>query len=107
MAYIQIQWTSGKIDEAKKISKELVKRKWVACANILPHVDSFYLWEGKVQEDKEVKVFFKTKEEYFPRVRDYIIEHASYEIPEVSQILITDANPDYVRWLFEELSETE
>ncbi|MDN3506762.1 MAG: divalent-cation tolerance protein CutA [Simkaniaceae bacterium] len=84
-----------------------IKKKWVACANILPHVESLYIWEGAIQEDKEVKVFFKTKEEYFARVRDYIVEHATYEVPEVSQIPITDANIDYINWLTDVLAKEE
>lgn len=107
MAYIQIQWTCQNQEEAKKIAKELVKRKWVACANILPFVDSFYLWEGKLKEDREVKVFFKTRDDYFARVRDYIIEHASYDVPEISKIPITEANPDYIAWLVDALIEEE
>lgn len=103
MAYIQIQWTSDSMQEAKEIAKTLVKKKWVACANILPHVDSFYLWDDKLQEDKEVKVFFKTKDAFFARVRDYIIEHANYDVPEVSKISISDANPDYIAWMSEHL----
>lgn len=105
MAYIQIQWTSDSMSEAKEIAKTLVKKKWVACANILPHVDSFYLWDGKLQEDKEVKVFFKTKDAYFAKVRDYIMEHASYDVPEISKIAISDANPDYIAWMSEHLTE--
>lgn len=107
MAYIQIQWTCESLEEAKEISKKLVKKKWVACANILPYVDSFYMWDGKLKEDKEVKVFFKTRDNFFARVRDYIIEHSSYEIPEVSKIPITEANPDYINWLVESLEESE
>ncbi|NGX37749.1 MAG: Divalent-cation tolerance protein CutA [Chlamydiae bacterium] len=107
MAYIQIQWTSDSLNEAKQIAKELVRKKWVAVANILPYVDSFYLMDGKMQEEKEVKVFFKTKDELFAKVRDYIIQHATYDVPEVSKILIADANPDYISWLFEQLAEEE
>jgi len=105
MVYIQIQWTCASIEEAKKIAKELVKKKWVACANILPQVESLYIWEGAIQEDKEVKVFFKTKEEFFPRIRDFIIEHASYDVPEIAQTQVTDANPDYVQWLYQSLED--
>ena len=107
MAYVQIQWTSDSLDEAKQIAKELVRKRWVACANILPYVDSFYLFDGKMQEAKEVKVFFKTKDELFAKVRDYIMQHASYDVPEISKIPITDANPDYITWLFEQLAEEE
>lgn len=105
MAYIQIQWTTDQIDEAKAIARELVKKRWVACANILPHVESLYLWDDELHEDREVKVFFKTKDAFFARVRDYIIEHAHYDVPEVSKIPITDANPDYTAWMSEHLIE--
>lgn len=107
MAYIQIQWTSENIEEAKKISRDLVKKKWVACANIVPDVLSIYIWGGKIQEDREVKVFFKSRDEFFAKVRDYIIEHASYDVPEISKVAITDANPDYINWLYEHLTIVE
>lgn len=107
MAYIQIQWTSEHIEEAKQIARELVRKKWVACANIVPDVESIFLWQGKVQEEKEVKVFLKTREEFFAKVRDYIIQHASYDVPEVSKVPITDANPDYINWLYEHLTIEE
>jgi len=97
--YIQIQWTSESLQEAREIAKALVEKRWVACANVLPHVESFYLWEGKLEEGKEVKVFLKTSEANFGKVRDYILAHASYDVPEIAQLPITAANPEYVSWL--------
>lgn len=99
MSYVQIQWTCNNIEEARKISQELVKKKWVACANILPHVESIYYWNGKIAEDSEVKVFFKTRDEYFVKILDYIIQHGSYDVPEISKIPILEGNPEYIRWL--------
>lgn len=104
MAYIQIQWTSEHAEEAKKIARELIKKRWVACANIFPEIDSIYMWQGKIQEDREVKVFFKTRDEFFSRVRDYIIQHASYDVPEISKVSIAEGNPEYVAWLYEHVS---
>lgn len=98
-AYIQIQWTTDDIEEAKKIATYLIKNKWVACANIIPNITSIYSWEGQIQEEHEVKVLLKTREENFPKIRDYIIDKGSYDVPEVAKILIDESNPEYTKWL--------
>ena len=102
-SYIQIQWTTASLSEAEEIAKALLSKKWVACAQILPSITSFYLWEGEMQEAKEVKVFFKTKESFFAKIAAFIIENASYEIPEIAQIPIGSANQEYIDWLEETL----
>jgi len=100
---IQIQWTCGTIEEASEVAKALVEKRLVGCANIIPHVESIYLWEGKLRQDQEVKVLFKTIESNFEKVKDYILAHASYEVPEISQVQISDANPEYEEWLVQSL----
>lgn len=100
--YIHIYWTCANLEEAKRISKELLEKKWIACANIIPEICSLYSWKGKIQEDREVKVIFKTCYPFFERVRDYIIEHGSYDIPEISAFSTLGVNPAYTAWLEEE-----
>lgn len=48
---------------------------------------------------QEVKVFFKIREEKFAEVQDYILKHCSYEVPEVSKILLDAGNPAYFEWI--------
>jgi len=96
---IQIQWTAANIEEARAIAKELVERKWVGCANLLPQIESIYLWEGKLEESSEIKVFLKTEDTFFQKVLEYIVENSSYDVPEVSKIQIDEANPSYEMWL--------
>lgn len=103
--YVQVQWTAPNEKEAREIAKALVQKKLVACANILPHVDSYYIWQNELKEDREVKVFLKTRDDFFQKVADYILSHTSYEIPEISKFSITDANPDYIAWLFDALPD--
>ncbi len=96
---ILILWTCATLEEARCICKELVERKLVACANIIPHVESIYFWEKKVEKGSESKVFLKTLECHFEAVKDYIKAHCSYDVPEVSQIPIDKGNADYFRWV--------
>lgn len=96
---ILILWTCATLEEARRICRELVEKKWVACANIIPHVESIYFWQEKVETGSESKIFFKTTQDRFESVKNYIKEHCSYEVPEVSQIHIDDGNADYFRWV--------
>jgi periplasmic divalent cation tolerance protein len=96
---VLILWTCATLEEARRISHELVANKLIACANIIPHVESIYLWDDKVENGNEAKVFLKTKDSHFELVRDYIKEHCSYDIPEISKIHIDSGNPDYFRWV--------
>lgn len=97
--FVIIQWTSANIDEARVIARQLVEGKHVACANIIPVVESIYLWKGKVETDQEVKVFFKTREEKFDVVKEFIRNNASYEVSEILKINIDDANEEYLQWI--------
>ena len=52
-----IYMTAGSKDEATKIGKELVTARLAACVNLLDNMNSFYLWEGEIQDDTEVVMF--------------------------------------------------
>lgn len=101
--YIHIYWTSAHFEEAKKISKELLEKKWIACANIFPEIFSLYHWKGQIQEDREVKVIFKTHRDFFEKIHKYILKNASYEVPEIAAFSVLEANPAYVKWLEKEI----
>ena len=97
--YIQIHWTCGGLDEARQISQYLVQEKLVACASIIPWVESIFLWEEKLDTCQESKVIFKTRKELFPAVKHAILERAKYEVPEILAIPIIDGSEEYLEWV--------
>ena len=101
--FIQIQWTCSTVEEAKKICSSLVERRLIACANIISNVESIYLWKGEVETSSEVKVYLKTVDEKFSAIQAYILEHCSYEVPEILKVAVLDGNPTYLQWLEESL----
>ena len=97
--FVQIQWTAPSLEEARRVATLLVKEKLVACANLIPHVESIYLWKGELEQCHEVKVFLKTRGDLFPQVQEHIKNNCSYEVPEISQIAFDDGNPAYFDWV--------
>lgn len=96
---IYIFWTAPDENEAERIIKGLIQKKWVACANIFPAIRSFFWWNGEVQDVVEVKVVLKTQTIFFDPIASYIQEEGSYDVPEVSMVLIDQVHPQYLKWL--------
>ena len=96
---ITIFWTSATVEEARRIGRHLVEKHLVACVNIIPHVESLFFWEGKVESQQEVKVLLKTTKRRFEAVREVIEREASYDVPEVTYVELAGGNKAYVDWV--------
>jgi periplasmic divalent cation tolerance protein len=93
--------TCPNIEEAKNIAKELLEKKLIACANMLP-IESLYVWEDKLTEDKEIVLLLKTKQEKANIVEEEIKKIHSYDIPCILK-LDAEANPEYNKWVEEQI----
>lgn len=99
---IYIFWTCRDIVEAKAIIHALLDRRLIACASILPEVESIYRWEEKIEESKETKVIMKTQELHFDAIQHYIQANCTYKVPEILQLAISRGNPAYLKWVTDE-----
>jgi len=95
--HITVFTTVSSAEEAKKISRGLVEEKLAYCVNTIPSIQSTYFWDGKLCVDDELLLIIKTKEEKFSMLKDWILEHHSYDIPEVIALPITQGSSDYLK----------
>lgn len=86
--------------EAKNISKVLLDNKLAACIQI-EKIDSLYIWEDKLCEDKEYLLNIKTKKELFQIVKEKIIKNHSYKVPQIIEIEISGISEDYLKYIEE------
>jgi periplasmic divalent cation tolerance protein len=104
--FIEIYWTSGSIDEARKISRYLVQEKLVADAQIIPWIESIYLWNGQLETTQESKIILQTRKSLFDQVKKVILENSTYQIPEICFHDLDGGNEEYLGWLRESTSQT-
>jgi periplasmic divalent cation tolerance protein len=87
--------------EARKIAKELLEKRLVACANIVPKIGSLYRWKGKVEESSEALLIVKTREQLKGEVQEEVEKLHSYELP-VIEFIGTEMNPRAEKWVEKE-----
>lgn len=98
-----IYMTAGSETEAETIGRQLVESRLVACVNIIDNMRSFYIWKDEVQDDREIILIAKTVRERVQAVTEKVKSLHSYECPCIVSIPIEDGNPDFLKWIGDEV----
>ncbi|BBM81893.1 divalent-cation tolerance protein CutA [Candidatus Uabimicrobium amorphum] len=87
-------------DKAEEIAKELVESRVAACVNILPHVKSFYHWDGKLCCDEEKTLLIKIRGHDFRVLQQKILQLHPNDVPEIVELNVSNVNAEYLKWLY-------
>ena len=94
---IEIYITCKDEDEARKISKALLKKKLIACANFFP-IKSMYWWKNKIQDESEYALLVKTRDENYDKVESEVRKLHSYDLPCIVKWNLEGSKP-YLDWI--------
>jgi periplasmic divalent cation tolerance protein len=87
---------------ARKAGEALVEAKLAACVNIHAPMTSIYEWQGKMETEKEVAVFIKTKRPLAQAVIDAARKLHPYTVPCFLILPVIGGHADYLMWLREQ-----
>jgi len=102
--FVEIHWTAGSIDEARRVCRFLVKERLVACAQIIPWIESVYMWNNELETGQESKIILKSKKDLILKIKEIILENSSYEVPEITVVEIVEGNEAYLEWITDSVS---
>lgn len=90
---------------AENISRTLLKEKMVACANIIPGMESLYWWEGNIETTSEHILILKTLKtsDAQERITKRVRELHPYEVPCIMTLPVLGINESYKKWLEESI----
>ncbi|MDP2667049.1 MAG: divalent-cation tolerance protein CutA [Candidatus Diapherotrites archaeon] len=89
--------------EAKKIVQNLLLKKLVACGNIIPSIESYYWWKGKMESSNETMLLVKTTKE---KIEQIIVETKkvhSYDLPAIEFVRVAKNESKLEKWVKESL----
>ncbi len=102
--YSLIYITISESSESKKIAKILLEERLVACTNIIPQINSLYLWKGEIEEDEESLLVVKTVDDKVDEVIKRVEEVHSYETPCILELEVKKGSEGYLQWMEDELN---
>lgn len=102
---IQVFTTTETKDEAQAIARVLVEKRLAACVQVVGPISSTYWWDGNVETAEEYLCLIKASSTLYDKVEAALKEIHPYETPEILAMPVTAGNPDYLRWLQEELKQ--
>lgn len=86
------------VPEVEKLARPLVEEQLVACINVVD-VNSFFKWQGKLEEEREALLIMKTTQDKTEEVVKRVKELHSYEVPEVIVLPIIGGHEGYLEWI--------
>lgn len=86
---------------AEGLAGVVVNEKLAACGNVLSGLDSFFFWEGEVENESEFLLLLKTRAGRFEELKDRVTELHSYDVPEIIALPIARGNKPYLDWIHE------
>jgi len=98
-AYIVILITTDTAEEARQISRLLLEQRKIACANIVPEIDSLFWWDNKPDSAHESLLIVKTKASLLSEIINLVKGIHSYDVPEIIALPIVGGNQDYLEWI--------
>jgi periplasmic divalent cation tolerance protein len=89
------------VETARRIARELVTENLVACANVIPKIESIYRWHGKIEQGDETLVLFKTTAARFAAFEEKLKVLHPYDVPEIICTPIDRGSAAYLEWVRE------
>ena len=85
--------------EGVRLGRTLVEERLVACATLVPAVESIYRWQGKIESSAETLLLLKTTGDRLPALEARLTELHSYQTPEFVVLAIESGSHPYLAWL--------
>src|ERR1039458_1633912 len=101
-----VMTTVASPEQAARLGRTLVGERLVACATLVPTVESIYRWQGQIESSQETLLLFKTAADHLPALEARLHELHTYQTPEFVVLAIESGSHPYLAWLEASLRET-
>ena len=91
--------TAPDLKTARKLAQAALTAKLVACANLVPKIESHYWWQGKLESSAEVLIVFKTTRAKLAALEKLVVALHPYDTPEFITLSLAEGNAKYLDWL--------
>src|ERR1035437_9440029 len=93
--YAVVLVTAPDVKTARKLARAALEARLIACANLIPKIESYYRWQGKIESGTEVLMVLKTTTARLAALESLIVAKHPYDTPEFVVLPINRGNKRY------------
>jgi len=101
------QTTVASEEQAQSLGRALLEKKLAACVWILPPMTSLYIWKGKLEQETERCVVFKSVPGKREALEAALEKLHPYECPEIMSFPVEHVTKGYAAWLQEQCGDQD
>ena len=84
---------------ARALARAALSARLIACANLIPKIESHYWWRGKIESGAEVLLVLKTQRSKLAALEKLVLAKHPYDTPEFIVLPLSAGNKKYLDWL--------
>jgi periplasmic divalent cation tolerance protein len=104
--YAVVLVTAPDMKIARRLARAALAARLIACANLLPRIESHYWWQGKIESGAEVLLVLKTSTARLAALEKLIVAEHPYDTPEFLVLPISRGTKRYLDWVDQSVEET-
>ena len=93
--------TAPDLKTARKLAQAALQAKLVACANLVPKIESHYWWQGKLERGNEVLMILKATRGTLKELEKLILKLHPYDTAEFVVLPVRAGSERYLKWWME------
>jgi periplasmic divalent cation tolerance protein len=91
--------TAPNLKTARTLAAAALQARLIACANLVPRIESHYQWKGKIESGTEVLMILKTTRTRLAALEKLILAKHPYTTPEFVVLSLNSGTKRYLDWL--------
>jgi len=84
---------------ARMLAKAALNKRLIACANLIPKLESHYWWKGKIEKGNEVLMLLKTRSSKLAALEKLILAEHPYDTAEFIVLPVSRGSQRYLDWI--------
>ena len=90
--------TAPDLRTARRLARSALKQHLIACANLVPKVESHYRWREKLETGSEILMVLKTTTRRVTALEKLVVAEHPYDTPEFIVLRLQQGNRRYLDW---------
>jgi len=90
--------TAPDLKTARRLAHAALKAKLIACANLVPRIESHYWWQGRMERGNEVLMILKATRRTLPALEKLLLKLHPYDTAEFVVLPLSHGSARYLAW---------